>query len=530
MYHFHDVLIIGGGGSGISLAIKLKQMGIKDVAIISKTNIMGSHTSAAKGGINATLSSVHEDNYKWHMFDTVKSAAHMADEERVEFMCKNAPNEIEFLQKQGVKFDKLENGALDQRKYGGQKTNFGKGDFAYRSCFASDKTGYEIMKNLEQNAKNNDIKMYQFYFAFDAKKDGETTNIYALNLKDGRIESFGFKVLVFAGGGFSQNFYTNSSSSLLSGDCHVLALKLGGKLEDMEFVQFHPTGLYGCGILISEAVRAEGGYLLNKAGERFMYKYSPDFLELAPRDVIARAIFAEGNGKDPAFLSVKHIPAEVIRKKLSGTILTAKFFAKIDIFKEDIPVFPTAHYNMGGIKVDYNYKMEESNNIFAIGECAGSRIHGANRLGCNSLLELFTSSTLACANIINILPHIPKQNSKLEYRFPKTSSNKKISFSEILKMKIKLGLIMDEKCGVLREGRLLSEALDQIKEMIETVNDSSPLISSLVFSNEFVAFHELSHLLTLSLEVVKSAIYRTESRGSHMRLDYPMQKNDFNRF
>ncbi len=533
MFHFHDVLIIGSGGSGLSLAIKLKQAGVSNVAILSKTGIMGSHTSAAKGGINAALGSISEDNYKWHEFDTLKSGSNLSDEKRVEFMCKTAPEEIEFLEKQGVSFDKLPNGKIDQRRYGGQKTNFGKGDFAYRSCFSSDKTGFEIMKNLKLSAEKNELKIYEYFFVFDAKREDKLAKkIYALNLKTGEIEEFRFKILVLAGGGFSQNYRTNSSSSSLTGDAHAIALKLGGSFEDMEFVQFHPTGLFGNGILISEAVRAEGGILLNEKNERFMEKYSPDFLELASRDVITKAIFLEGDGKKPAFLSLKHLPKSVIEKKLSSTILTAKFFGKIDVFKEDIPVFPTAHYNMGGIKVDFNYQLEEVRNVFAIGECAGGRIHGANRLGCNSLLELFTSSTLVKDKILEMIEgdfefDFKDNSEKYEFKF---EGSKEISFSEISNLRKKLGVIMEEKCGVLRNDKDLQTALEEVLEMENFLKKSRPNIKILNFNNEFISYFELQNLISLSVIVLESAIERRESRGSHIRTDFPKQDSSFDRF
>ena len=520
MNYFHDVLIIGSGGSGLSLAIKLKKAGVKDVAILSKSNIMGSHTTAAKGGINASLSSVTEDSFLWHAHDTEASAKQMADQARVEFMCKQAPQEIKFLEKQGVNFDKLENGVVAQRRYGGQKTHFGKGDFAYRACFVQDKTGFEIMKNLELSALEHGVKTYEFFFAFDASRneEGQVTSISALNLANGQFATFNFKIIVFATGGFSQNYHTNSSSAMLTGDGQVLALNLGAKLEDLEFVQFHPTGLYGKGILISEAARAEGAYLLNEKGERFLEKYSKDFMELAPRDLITRAIFAEGEGKKPAYLSLKHLSREVILTKLAGTVETAKFFGGIDVFTQDIPVFPTAHYNMGGIKVDFNYKVEGLLNAFAIGECAGSRIHGANRLGCNSLLELFTSSTLACNKIIEELEHSEKILQKGE-KF--TEKEQKITFEELLIIKHKLGLLMEEKCGVIREEKKMLEALNEVIKTREMLSYKSPLINSFIFSNSFVAYFEMMNLLILSEELIKAAIARKESRGAHLRSDFP---------
>lgn len=524
MLQFHDVLIVGSGGSGLSLAIKLKEAGIKNIAIITKTQVMGSHTAAAKGGINAALSSVIKDDYKWHAFDTLKSATDIADEERVNYMCKTAPEEIAFLENHGVNFDKLENGKIAQRRYGGQKTHYGKGDFAYRACFSSDSTGYEIMKGLYNSAKNLDIKIYEFYFAFDVKREEEkATSLFALNLQSGKLECFKFNFLVFAGGGFSQNFQTNSSSNALTGDCHGLALKLGCKMHDMEFIQFHPTGLYGSGILISEAARGEGGYLLNSKGERFMKKYSPNFMELAQRDVITKAIFEEGGGKKPAFLSIKHLPENVIKEKLAGTVLTAKFFAKIDVFKEDIPVFPTAHYNMGGIEVDFNYKVPNLLNVFAIGECAGSKIHGANRLGCNSLLELFTSSTLVKDAIKNNLMKVkrhPELNNMEDIKIDILGKKNKFSFDKILSIKSDLASLMQEKCGVLRSKHSLEECYEKILIIKDILQNSSPQIKTLVFSNEFVAFYETINLVELSLITVLSAINRRETRGSHIRVDY----------
>jgi succinate dehydrogenase/fumarate reductase flavoprotein subunit len=525
---FHEVLIVGAGGAGLSLALKLKKAGILDVAVVSKTNIMGSHTSAAKGGINATLSSVNEDNYLWHAFDTVKSASGLASRERVEYMCKIAPLEIEFLENAGVNFDKLPNGKIDQRRYGGQKTHFGKGDFAYRSCFSADKTGLEIMKNLKKQIELENIKVYDFHFAYDAEKIGESAqSISVLDLDKGKFHKIGFKVLVLATGGFSQNYKTNSSSSALSGDGAALALKLGAEMEDMEFVQFHPTGLYGSGILISEAVRAEGGYLLNKKGERFMEKYNAEFMELSSRDIVAKAIYNEGEGKNPAFLSVRHLPKDMVMKKLSGTWLTCKFFAKIDILNEDIPVFPTAHYNMGGIKVDFNYQIEGLKNVFSIGESAAAGIHGANRLGCNSLLELFTSSSLAAVKIIEILPNISQYRlSSLDLG---ENANSIINFNEMLKLKSKLQEIMEEKCGVIRNQKLLNEALYETKFILGKLESSKPLINSYVYSNEFVLYHELLNLTHLSILTIKKAEERKESRGAHIREDYPFLDESLNR-
>jgi succinate dehydrogenase/fumarate reductase flavoprotein subunit len=522
MNYFHDVLIVGAGGSGLSLAIKLKREGILNVGLISKTSVMGSHTSAAKGGINASLSSVAEDDPEWHVFDTLKSANEMAEEERVRFMCHQAPKEIDFLQEVGVNFDKLPNGKIDQRRYGGQKTHFGKGDFAFRACFSSDSTGFEIMKNLHNFATSEEIKIYDFHFAFDVKEK----TLLALNLKTGEFSRFHFRFLVFAGGGFSQNYYTNSSSNALTGDCHILAMKLGGKLEDVEFVQFHPTGLFGKGILISEAVRAEGGILLNEKGERFMQKYSPDFLELAPRDIIARAIFNEGKGVKPCYLSLKNISKDVILTKLKGTVQTAKFFAGIDVFTEDIPVFPTAHYNMGGIKVDSNYKMKEG--VFAIGECAGARIHGANRLGCNSLLELFTSSTLVCRQIVSDF-HNQNQITNAEFDMSFLDRKEKITFEELFAIKTNVAKIMQEKCGVLREEQKMSQGMEELEGILNMLNAKSPLINGLVFSNSFVLYFEVINLIILSIETLKMAINRRESRGSHSRLDFPETSKLFTR-
>lgn len=533
MYRFHEVLIIGAGGSGLSLAIKLKRNGISDVALASKTNIIGSHTSAAKGGINASLSSVTEDSYEWHVFDTLKSASGLADSKRVEFMCKNAPQEIDFLETEGVNFDKFPNGKIEQRRYGGQKTHFGKGDFAYRACFSADSTGIEIMKNLKNSIYDLNITTYEFYFAFDAKLAGKgrASSITFLNLHTGDFETVGFRFLVLAGGGFSQNYFTNSSSFSLTGDTHCLALKLGAEMEDMEFVQFHPTGLYGKGILISEAARGEGGYLLNKKGERFMKKYSSDSMELAPRDIIARAIFAEGEGKEPAFLSLRHLDPDLIRTKLKGTVETAKFFGKVDVFKEDIPVFPTAHYNMGGIKVDSNYKVENLSNVFAIGECAGGRIHGANRLGCNSLLELFTSSTLVKETLIKEIGGAKYNLVKEEISINNLEKNKKpISFEEMLSYRKNIGVLMEKKCGVLRNEADLTVCHLQLLEMKEVLEQRFPVIDALVFNNEFVMFHELLNLLELSIIMTRAAILRKESRGAHARTDYPNPDPDFERF
>lgn len=519
MKSYHDVVIVGAGGSGLSCAIKLHDLGVTDVVVLSKVDALGSHTSAAKGGINAALGNITNDDWRWHAHDTLKAACGIANDEAVQVMCQNAPSEIEWLSKIGVEFDKLLNGKISQRKYGGQKTHFGDGDFAYRACHVSDRTGKEIMNKLYIKFNQKNLKIYNYTFAFQIHKsaEDEISSIICLDLATGNFITFFAKVFIIATGGYSQVYKTNSSSSLFTGDGHILALQAGAKLKDLEFVQFHPTGLAGSGLLLSEAARGEGGYLLNDRGERFMSKYSSDFMELSARDVIARAIFIESeNGKRPVYLSIKHLPRDLISTKLSDAVQTAINFAKVDPFLQDIPVFPTAHYNMGGVEVDQNYRAINLENCYTIGEVACAGIHGANRLGCNSLLELFTSAHLASSDIKTRISDAKFHAD--DFVIPEIICDDYTMFSvdKLYDIFCEIQLIMDTSCGVVRNKSDMESALQRLCNIGETFKNNGKVQKKVrAFDNHFVLFYETKHILILAILTIESAIFRSESIGAH---------------
>ena len=518
---FCNVLILGSGGAALSCGIKLHNLGLKDIVITSKTTPLGSHTIAAKGGINASLSSVTQDKWEWHAYDTMKASCFLGKQDVIDFMCKNAPLEIEWLEKIGVNFDKMENGKILQRRYGGQKTDFGKGDYAYRSCFVKDETGKEIMQKLFLEASRIGLTMFDYYFAFDITKNEEDDSLESVlffDIATGKIKRIFATYFVFATGGYSQIYQTNSSSSVCTGDGHILALKAGVEDENMEFVQFHPTGLKGSGILISEAVRAEGGVLLNSKKEHFMHKYS-DMLELAPRDVIARAIFEEScGGTLSVFLSIKHLDADIVKNRLKNAIEIAKYFANIDFMQDDIEVFPTAHYNMGGIKVNFDYQTK-IHNLFCIGELASAGIHGANRLGCNSLLELFTSSSLASKKIFDSF----KQNFELKQRgkdIKKTefrlSSFFCPTFEKTFEFRNNLQQIMDKYASVCKSTTSLELALKMLLEIEHNLELCQKFkVTNFCYSSELVCYLELKNMIQLAKITLNASLARKESIGSH---------------
>ncbi len=408
-----DVIIIGSGGAGLMAALSCAQFGIKNIAIISKVMPLNSHTVAAKGGINAALSNVQEDNWQWHAFDTIKGGDYLTDVDAVEILCKKASEAILDLEKMGVVFSRDNAGKIAQRAYGGQTENFGKGDVAYRACYSKDKTGHTILYSLYEKALEKGIKFFSEFFVSDLLVDDKKTcyGCLAIDLNVGELVIFESGLTIIATGGYSQIYQNTTSSVICTGDGSALVFKEGLPLQDMEFVQFHPTGIFGCGFLITEAARGEGAYLLNGKGERFMKEYAPKMTELASRDVIARAMATEihkGNGcgenKNFLHLDLRHLSDDVLQNKLPGVVELIKNFVRnnhkqIDIKKDLIPVSPSAHYTMGGIPTNLDCMVidgeREIAGLMAIGESACVSVHGANRLGCNSLLDLIVFGKIA---------------------------------------------------------------------------------------------------------------------------------------
>ena len=534
-------MIIGAGGAGLTAAISALQHGAKNIAVISKVIPANSHTVAAKGGINAALGNVIEDDWKWHAYDTLKGSDYLADADAVEILCREAKGAILDLEKIGVVFSRGENGKISQRPYGGQTTNFGKGGIAYRACYSKDKTGHTILHTLHEQALKNDVKFFSEFFVTDLLIEDKKKchGCIAVDLNDGELVVFTAATVILATGGYSQIFSNTTSSLICTGDGSALALKEGLKLQDMEFIQFHPSGIYRHGFLITEAARGEGAYLLNSKGERFMKNYAPKMMELASRDVISQAIATEihegrgcGKNGDYIHLDIRHISDEVLKNKLPGVVEVVKNFEHLDVKKDLIPIAPSAHYGMGGVPCDLNCEVIEG--LLVIGEAACLSVHGANRLGCNSLLDLIVFGKVAgkyAAKKINSRPaEIAQKIAEEKIRNlisvilePQARGSQELKLHEIKK---ELQENNEKNLGVFRDKKLLENGLEKTKELISKLRSYRIKNSSLMWNEELVAYFELQHLLLNSLAANFSALNRTESRGAHYRSDFKTRDDE----
>ncbi len=510
--YFYDITIIGAGGSGLSSALFLSKLlpHIK-IAILCKTYAMGSHTTSAKGGINATLGNIKPDNISWHIHDTLSSGKGLCDVPSARTMCSEAPSIIDFLQNIGVEFDKTANGLIDQRVYGGQTTHFGKGELANRVCFVKDHTGHAVMDVLFSNVqKNKNITIFNYTQALELQK-GVPNTILAYKMDTGTIEAFHSNYVIVGTGGFSQIYKTNSSSHLCTGCGHKMLFQAGFSFKDIELVQFHPTGLKNSGMLISEACRSYGAFLRNAKGEKFMEKYH-HLEELAPRDIVAMAIHTELQHGD-VFLDLTHINEDIIKNTLISSHTVAKHFAKVDISKELLPISPTAHYNMGGVMVDENYHV--GNNIYSIGESACASVHGANRLGCNSLLELFTSAKVASQNIANNF----KETTQAVKYHPYKEKNADISTDKILNIIEDIKMEMQKNASIVKNESSLMCAIENINNIYEHI---TPLnnFTGVKFDTNFILLQEAQSLVLMAKCVLEASIFRKHSIGSHFREDF----------
>lgn len=544
--HF-DIAIIGSGGAGLMAAVEAAKNGAKEIAIISKVIPTNSHTVAAKGGINAALGNVAPDDWQWHAFDTIKGSDYLADKDAVDILCKNASAAIIELEKMGVVFSRNLNGQIAQRAYGGQTTNFGEGGVAYRACYSKDKTGQTILHTLYNEALRAGVKFFSEFFVTSLLIEGKQCfGCLAIDLGSGELVIFESDVTVIACGGYSQIYKNTTSSLICTGDGSALVAKENLPLQDMEFVQFHPTGIAGQGFLISEAARGEGAYLLNSHGERFMQKYDPKMMELSSRDKISRAIASEiilGNGCGPQKnyinLDLTNLPEEVLTQKLPGVVETAKSFAKVDVRKDYIPVAPTAHYTMGGIPTNLDTEVVDENNetvqgLMAVGEAACVSVHGANRLGCNSLLDLVVfgkicgkkSSEIVSENISrnNIAEKIAREKI-LELQNLLAAPTQQISASLDV-IKNNLQNINEKHLGVFRNEELLVTGFFELKKLYEIYKNYSLKNRSLFFNDELILYFEVENLFVNSFASFFAAINRTESRGAHFRSDYPRKDDD----
>ncbi len=536
--HEYDVVVLGAGGSGLRAAVGLSEAGLK-TACISKVFPTRSHTSAAQGGISAALGNMGEDDWRWHMYDTVKGSDWLGDQDAIEYLCKEAPRAVVELERYGVPFSRTDDGKIYQRPFGGMTKNYGNGT-AQRTCAAADRTGHAILHTLYGQALKQQTEFFIEYFALDLiMKNGQCKGVIAWNLTDGTIHRFRSHITIIATGGYGKVYYSATSAHTCTGDGNAMVLRAGLPLQDMEFVQFHPTGIYGVGCLITEGVRGEGGFLVNGKGERFMERYAPNAKDLASRDVVSRSMEMEinegrgaGKNKDHINLHLDHIDKKVIDERLPGISEAAKTFANVDVSKEPIPVVPTVHYNMGGIPTNYKAEVLTLNGsektvpgLMAIGEAACVSVHGANRLGSNSLIDLVVFGRAAAKRAAELIkpgsPHEEVSNSETDKcleRFDKIrNSNGSTKTSEL---RVEMQKTMQTKCAVFRTEKTLKEGVDQIRKPYEGMSDVSVKDKSLLFNTDLVETLEFDNLISQALTTMDSAYNRKESRGAHAREDY----------
>ena len=536
--HEYDVVVLGAGGSGLRAAVGLSEAGLK-TACISKVFPTRSHTSAAQGGISAALGNMGEDDWRWHMYDTVKGSDWLGDQDAIEYLCKEAPRAVVELERYGVPFSRTDDGKIYQRPFGGMTKNYGNGT-AQRTCAAADRTGHAILHTLYGQALKHNTEFFIEYFALDLiMKNGECKGIIAWNLTDGTIHRFRSHTTIIATGGYGKVYQSATSAHTCTGDGNAMVLRAGLPLQDMEFVQFHPTGIYGVGCLITEGARGEGGFLVNGKGERFMERYAPNAKDLASRDVVSRSMEMEinegrgvGKDKDHISLHLDHLDKEVLDERLPGITEAAKTFANVDINKQPIPVVPTVHYNMGGIPTNYKAEVLTLNGsektvpgLMAIGEAACVSVHGANRLGSNSLIDLVVFGRAAAKRAAELVkagtPHEEVSNSETDKcldRFDKIRNSSGSTMTSELRMKMQK--TMQSKCAVFRTEKTLKEGVDQIRKPYEGMNDISVKDKSLLFNTDLVETLEFDNLIRQALTTMDSAYNRKESRGAHAREDF----------